>query len=100
MTLLKLLLWLICIQTKNINSTKAAIAIITIITAFVILRKPTLIQDVQFMKAIIPHHSSAIIVSQNATFEDPETIQLAKDTIQAQKREIAQMEAIIKRLQV
>ena len=51
------------------------------------------------MKAMIPHHSSAIMVSQQATFEDPETAKLAKDIIEAQKREIAQMKKMIYRLE-
>lgn len=64
-----------------------------------LLRSQTPIKDVQYMKAMIPHHSSAIMVSQNATFEDPETAKLARDIIEAQKREIAQMKDIIQRLE-
>lgn len=67
--------------------------------SYFFLRDQTTIKDVQYMKAMIPHHSSAILVSQQATFEDPETKQLAKEIIEAQKREIAQMKKIINRLE-
>lgn len=63
------------------------------------LREQVPIKDVQYMKAMIPHHSSAIMVSQKATFEDPETAELAKQIIESQKKEIAQMKEIIERLE-
>lgn len=64
-----------------------------------LLRSQTPIRDVAWMKAMIPHHSSAIMVSENATFEDPEAKQLAKEIIEAQKREIAEMKKMIYRLE-
>ena len=39
------------------------------------------------------------MVSEQATFEDPETEKLAREIIEAQKREIAQMKKIIYRLE-
>jgi uncharacterized protein (DUF305 family) len=63
------------------------------------LRQQTFISDVQWMKAMIPHHSSAIMVSQKADLKDPEAIELAEEIIAAQKREIAQMKAMIARLE-
>lgn len=63
------------------------------------LRTQTPIGDIQWMKAMIPHHSSAILTSSNANFEDAEVQKLADDIIEAQKREIAEMKAMIKRLE-
>ncbi len=48
---------------------------------------------------MIPHHSSAIMVSQSAKLKDPEAIELAKEIIEAQKREIAQMKKMLYRLE-
>lgn len=62
------------------------------------LRAQVPIGDVQYMEAMIPHHSSAILTSGAADLEDPEVKQLAKDIIKAQKQEIAQMEAMLDRL--
>ncbi|MCC3159743.1 DUF305 domain-containing protein [Hymenobacter sp. 15J16-1T3B] len=62
------------------------------------LRTQALVTDEQYMQAMIPHHSSAIMVSQQARLKDPELRQLAQDIIRAQEREIAQMERIRARL--
>jgi uncharacterized protein (DUF305 family) len=51
------------------------------------------------MKAMIPHHSIAILTSKRADIKDPETKKLAEEIIEAQKREIAQMKKIIYRLE-
>lgn len=63
------------------------------------LRTQTPIGDVQYMKAMIPHHSSAILVSKNANIKDPEVKKLSEDIIKAQEKEIAEMEALIKKLE-
>ena len=48
---------------------------------------------------MIPHHSSAILTSSNANFKDAEVQKLATEIIEAQKKEIATMKAMIKRLE-
>ena len=55
--------------------------------------------DVLWMKAMIPHHSIAILTSERADIKDPEVKQLAEDIIKAQKKEIEEMKAMIKRLE-
>ncbi|MDA9554624.1 DUF305 domain-containing protein [Pelobium sp.] len=62
------------------------------------LRTQTPVGDEQYMKAMIPHHSSAIMTSQNADIKDPEVRKLADDIIKAQKKEIAEMKAILARM--
>ncbi|TKB99190.1 DUF305 domain-containing protein [Pedobacter cryophilus] len=62
------------------------------------LRTQTTVGDEQYMKAMIPHHSSAIMTSQNANIKDPEVRKLADDIIKAQKKEIAEMKAILARM--
>ena len=62
------------------------------------LRTQTPIGDVQYMKAMIPHHSSAILVSKNANLKDPEVKKLAEQIIQSQEKEIAEMETILDRM--
>lgn len=76
-----------------------ALSVLVFVSCLYGLRRQVLVKDVEYMKAMIPHHSSAIMVSQQATFEDPETEKLAKEIIEAQKREIAQMKKIIYRLE-
>ena len=86
-------------KNKSLNILILIVSTIVFAATLGLLRTQTPIKDVQYMKAMIPHHSSAIMVSEAATFEDPETDQLAKDIIEAQKREIAQMKKMISRLE-
>lgn len=86
-------------ENKKINYMILGSALIIFIGTLTMLRNQTLIADVQWMKAMIPHHSSAIMVSQKAHLQDPEAQKLAQDIIEAQKREIAQMQAMIERLE-
>ena len=63
------------------------------------LREQVPVGDVQWMKAMIPHHSVAIMVSQEADLENPEVRELAKEIIEAQEREIAQMQKLIYKIE-
>ena len=83
---------------KKLNMGIVAAAVVVFILVLVGLRTQTPIADVQYMKAMIPHHSSAIMVSKNARIKDPEVRELADSIIASQEREIAQMEAILKRM--
>ena len=58
-----------------------------------------IIGDILWMKAMIPHHSIAILTSERADIKDPEVRKLADDIIKAQRKEIGEMKAMIKRLQ-
>ena len=58
-----------------------------------------IVGDVLWMKAMIPHHSIAILTSERADIKDPEVKKLANDIIKAQKREIEEMKAMIQRLE-
>jgi peptidoglycan/LPS O-acetylase OafA/YrhL len=86
-------------MNKKLNYGIVAIAIVAFASCYYMLRNQVLIKDVAYMKAMIPHHSSAIMVSQKANLQDPETRKLAEQIIESQKREIDQMKKIIKRLE-
>jgi len=64
-----------------------------------LVRQQLPIEDVKWMKAMIPHHSIAILTSNRADLKDPEVKQLAEEIIKAQEREIAEMKRMIKRLE-
>lgn len=86
-------------KNKTLNYIIMAGALMIGGSTYLLLRQQIPVDDVAYMKAMIPHHSSAIMVSEKAHFSDPETKQLAKEIIEAQKREIAQMKKIIYRLE-
>ena len=85
-------------QNKKLNTVIILSATIVFTLALIGLRTQTPIEDVQYMKAMIPHHSSAIMVSKNANIKDPEVKKLSEKIIKGQQDEIAQMEAMIDRL--
>lgn len=83
---------------KKYNTSIIIAGIIVFGIVLAALRTQTPISDVQYMKAMIPHHSSAIMVSKHANIKDPEVKQLSEQIIKSQEEEIAQMEAILNRM--
>ncbi|SFH40338.1 DUF305 domain-containing protein [Pontibacter chinhatensis] len=69
------------------------------IGALTLARTQTPIGDVLYMKAMIPHHSIAILASKRADIKDPEVKKLTEEIIESQEKEIAEMKAHIKRLE-
>ena len=63
--------------------------------ALFLARSQQTVGDVSWMKAMIPHHSIAILTSERAQISDPRVRELADEIIEAQRREIAEMEALI-----
>ncbi len=86
-------------KDKKVNTAIIVVSIAVFVAVFAFLRNQTFVGDIQYMKAMIPHHSSAILTSQNAAINDPEVRQLADDIIKAQEKEIAQMKSMLDRLQ-
>lgn len=66
------------------------------ILGFCLVRSQETVGDVAWMKAMIPHHSIAILTSERANITEPRVRKLADDIIEAQRREIGEMEVLIK----
>jgi Uncharacterized protein conserved in bacteria len=74
-----------------------AFAVLTV-AAFGATRTQALVDDRQFIESMIPHHSGAILMCREAELTDAELIALCASIVEAQRREIEQMEAIGARL--
>ena len=61
-----------------------------------LVRSQATVGDVAWLKGMIPHHSIAILTSERANIADPRVRKLADDIIEAQRREIAEMEVLIR----
>jgi len=83
---------------KKLNLIIHGTAVTVFVISLVFLRTQVGVGDRQYMKAMIPHHSSAIMVSKNASIEDGETKELSRQIIDSQKEEIASMKEALKRL--
>jgi len=85
--------------SKKTNNIIIASAAVVFFIALAGLRTQTPIGDEQYMKAMIPHHSSAIMVSKHANITNPEVKKLSEQIIESQEKEIAEMDALLKRLE-
>jgi hypothetical protein len=82
--------------------TKPAVNIAIVVGSIVLfsaslwlVRSQETVQDVAWMKAMIPHHSIAILTSERAEISDPRVQELATEIIEAQRREIDEMKGLI-----
>lgn len=67
--------------------------------ALALVRSQATIDDVAWMKAMIPHHSIAILTSERARITDPRARRLADAIIRTQQEEIGEMKALIRELE-
>ena len=63
--------------------------------ALYLVRSQETVQDVAYMRAMIPHHSIATLTSERAEISDPRVRQLADEIIESQRREIEEMKTLI-----
>lgn len=100
MAVIMLSLMLKMYKNKKKNIAIYVGSLILFVSALGLVRaQQPIIGDVLWMKAMIPHHSIAILTSKRADISDPEAKKLAEEIIEAQVREIAEMKKIIKRLE-
>jgi uncharacterized protein (DUF305 family) len=64
-----------------------------------LVRSQATVDDVSYMKAMIPHHSIAIMTSERARIRDPRVRKLADQIIESQVREIGEMSQLIAELE-
>jgi uncharacterized protein (DUF305 family) len=74
------------------------IAAILFAAGLALVRTQATIGDVAWMKAMIPHHSIAILTSERAHISDPRVRKIADGIIESQKREIGEMKALVSEL--
>lgn len=85
-------------KKKNTGILIGFVLLFSVALTLVRLQAP-IVGDVLYMKGMIPHHSIAILTSERADIKDPEVRKLADGIIAAQKKEIEEMENMIKRLE-
>jgi uncharacterized protein (DUF305 family) len=74
-------------------------SIVLFAVALWLARSQSTVDDVSWMKAMIPHHSIAILTSERANISDPRVQKLADQIVESQRREIAEMKALILELE-
>ncbi|MFS4418213.1 DUF305 domain-containing protein [Maribacter sp. 2307ULW6-5] len=86
-------------KNREKNMAIVIVSVLVMVLATYLVRQQKPIGDVRWMQAMIPHHSIAILTSTRAQLEDEEVRKLATEIIEAQKREIEEMKAHLKRLE-
>ncbi len=70
-------------------------SMLVFLAALFLVRSQSTVQDRSWMSGMIPHHSIAILTSERAHIEDIRVQELAKNIVEAQRREIKEMEWLI-----
>ncbi len=82
-------------KNKMVNAAIVVGSIVVFAAALTLVRSQATVEDTSWMKAMIPHHSIAILTSERAEIDDARVCELATAIIEAQKREIAEMQWMI-----
>ena len=84
-------------------TTKIIVVVAAIAGFFLFLflaRSQATVEDEAWMKAMIPHHSIAVLTSRRAEISDPRVRKLADAIIEAQVKEIAEMKLLLEDIEV
>ncbi|MFL2099211.1 DUF305 domain-containing protein [Desemzia sp. FAM 23991] len=82
-------------KKKKLNYIILGISIVTFGLSFWLVRSQSTVDDTSWMRAMIPHHSIAILTSERANISDPRAQQLRDEIIETQEKEIAEMKKLI-----
>jgi uncharacterized protein (DUF305 family) len=78
---------------RKLNTIIIATSSVLLIAFFVLIRQQSAVSDKQFLRSMIPHHASAILMCERTDLEDPEIKALCQSIISGQQAEIDQMKA-------
>lgn len=86
-------------KKKRMNYIILAASVLIFGISIWLMRSQATVDDEDWMEAMIPHHSIAILTSERADLSDPRVKQLAEEIISAQRREIEEMKKLIEELE-
>jgi hypothetical protein len=82
-------------KNKTVNLAIFAGSAVVFAASLWLVRSQTTVEDESWMRAMIPHHSIAILTSERAGIDDVRVQELANEIIKAQRREIKEMEWLL-----
>jgi len=95
MVVIELLLMSGMYQNKRLNAGIIVASVAAGLVLFLLIRQQTAIGDTQFLRSMIPHHSSAILMCERSPITDPRIRELCKNIIAGQQAEIDQMKSML-----
>ncbi|WP_240790216.1 DUF305 domain-containing protein [Roseomonas sp. HF4] len=99
MAAIMLLFMLAMYRNARANAAILAASVVAFAAALWLVRSQETVDDVSYLRAMIPHHSIAIMTSERAHIRDARVREMADGIIAAQVREIGQMERLIAELE-
>ena len=82
---------------RSTNIAIAAGAAVLFVVGLVGMRTQAAVGDRQFLRSMIPHHSGAILMCEQAALTDPDIVALCRQIVESQQAEIATMERLLAR---
>jgi uncharacterized protein (DUF305 family) len=95
MVVIELLLMRGMYKHRAANLAIIALSIVALGAFWLAIRDQTAVTDKQFLRSMIPHHASAILMCERAPIQDAEIRTLCRGIIESQQQEIAQMRAML-----
>ena len=86
-------------QNKKINQVIITFSLAIGVFSWFGIREQINVGDKQFVKGMIPHHAAAVLMSEKAKLTDPELIELQKNILETQAKEIEFMKRKLKEFQ-
>lgn len=86
-------------ENKRLNLLLYSLSTLIFVLGFAFIRTQTFVGNTQFLRSMIPHHSSAIVMCERSDITDPEILELCGEIVEAQQREINQMNKILNRME-
>ncbi len=99
MAMVMLLFMLTMYESKSANTAILVGSLALFAGSLWLVRSQTTVDDLSYLRAMIPHHSIAILTSRRAHIRDPRVRELADGIIEAQVREIGEMKRLILELE-
>jgi Domain of unknown function (DUF305) len=81
--------------SRGVNVAIVVGSAVVFVLAIWLVRSQATIDDRSYMRAMIPHHSIAILTSERSNIGDVRVRELAEEIITSQRREIAEMDWLI-----
>lgn len=84
-------------DNKVRNRVLVGVGVAATVLFWMLIRQQTAINDRQFLRSMIPHHAGAILMCEQASIKDPAIQRLCVEIVVSQRKEIAQMQALLDR---
>jgi peptidoglycan/LPS O-acetylase OafA/YrhL len=76
------------------NALLIVVGLVVLAGAWILIRQQTAIADRQFLRSMIPHHSGAVLMCEQASISDERLQALCRRIVESQLAEIVEMEAL------